>query len=79
MPDYFALQSFRVLAERRVNARGPLIAMSEATVKLGGRAVSATVDDAIVRRGDAITLEDGRVVAKTSSPAKASARASKAR
>ena len=33
------LQSFRVLAERRVNARGQLIALSEATVKLdiGGR------------------------------------------
>jgi 2-isopropylmalate synthase len=30
LPDYFALQSFRVLAERRVNARGQLIALSEA-------------------------------------------------
>ena len=39
VPDYFALHSFRVLAERRVNARGQLIALSEATVKLdvGGR------------------------------------------
>jgi 2-isopropylmalate synthase len=34
VPDYFSLQSFRVLAERRVNARGQLIALSEATVKL---------------------------------------------
>src|SRR5262252_5887174 len=34
VPDYFALHSFRVLAERRVNARGQLIALSEATVKL---------------------------------------------
>ena len=34
MPDYFALQSFRVLAERRLNAKGELIALSEATVKL---------------------------------------------
>jgi 2-isopropylmalate synthase len=34
VPDYFTLQSFRVLAERRVNARGQLIALSEATVKL---------------------------------------------
>ena len=34
VPDYFALQSFRVLVERRVNARGQLIAMSEETVKL---------------------------------------------
>ncbi len=34
VPDYFALQSFRVLAERRLNAKGELIALSEATVKL---------------------------------------------
>ena len=42
VPDYFALQSFRVLSERRVNARGQLITMSEATVKLdvaGARAM----------------------------------------
>jgi len=32
VPDYFTLQSFRVLVERRVNARGQLIALSEATV-----------------------------------------------
>ncbi len=34
VPDYFALQSFRVMAERRWNARGELVTMSEATVKL---------------------------------------------
>jgi 2-isopropylmalate synthase len=34
VPDYFALQSFRVMAERRWNARGELITLSEATVKL---------------------------------------------
>ena len=34
VPDYFALQSFRVLAERRWNAKGDLITLSEATVKL---------------------------------------------
>src|SRR5689334_16480012 len=34
VPDYFTLQSFRVLAERRWNARGELITLSEATVKL---------------------------------------------
>ena len=34
LPDYFALHSFRVLVERRVNARGQTVAMSEATVKL---------------------------------------------
>lgn len=34
VPDYFELQSFRVLAERRWNAKGELITLSEATVKL---------------------------------------------
>ncbi|HEX2885161.1 citramalate synthase [Vineibacter terrae] len=34
VPDYFVLQSFRVLAERRWNAKGELITLSEATVKL---------------------------------------------
>jgi 2-isopropylmalate synthase len=34
VPDYFALQSFRVMAERRWNARGELVTLSEATVKL---------------------------------------------
>jgi len=41
VPHYFVLQSFRVMAERRWNAKGQLIALSEATVKLdvGGRRV----------------------------------------
>lgn len=34
VPDYFDLQSFRVLDERRYNARDELITMSEATIKL---------------------------------------------
>ncbi|MEX2644091.1 MAG: citramalate synthase [Acetobacterales bacterium] len=34
VPEYFRLQSFRVLDERRWNARGELITLSEATVKL---------------------------------------------
>jgi 2-isopropylmalate synthase len=34
VPDYFELQSFRVMAERRWNAKGELITLSEATVKL---------------------------------------------
>jgi 2-isopropylmalate synthase len=34
VPDYFRLTSFRVLTERRFNARGDLVTMSEATVKL---------------------------------------------
>ena len=33
VPDYFALNSFRVLTERRLNARNELVTVSEATVK----------------------------------------------
>ena len=34
IPDYFKLASFRVLDERRWNARGELITLSEATIKV---------------------------------------------
>lgn len=34
VPHYFDLHSFRVLDERRINAKGKLVTMSEATVKL---------------------------------------------
>ncbi len=34
VPEYYALQSFRVLDERRWNARGDLVTLSEATVKV---------------------------------------------
>jgi len=34
MPDFFSVRSFRVMVERRFNARGELVTMSEATVKL---------------------------------------------
>ena len=34
MPDYFKIRSFRVQVERRFNARGELVTISEATVKL---------------------------------------------
>ena len=34
VPDYFAVESFRVLVERRQNARGQLVTISEATVKV---------------------------------------------
>ncbi|MBI1244276.1 MAG: citramalate synthase [Alphaproteobacteria bacterium] len=34
VPDYFRLNSFRVISERRFNARGELVTMSESTVKL---------------------------------------------
>src|SRR6202000_2348111 len=33
VPDYFRLLSFRVLDERRWNARGELVTLSEATIK----------------------------------------------
>jgi 2-isopropylmalate synthase len=33
VPDFFALNSFRVLTERRLNARGELVTVSEATIK----------------------------------------------
>ncbi len=34
VPDYFAIDSYRVIVERRHNARGSLITVSEATVKV---------------------------------------------
>src|SRR5207344_120324 len=34
VPEYFAVESFRVLVERRHNARGELVTVSEAVVKL---------------------------------------------
>ncbi|MEE8517375.1 MAG: alpha-isopropylmalate synthase regulatory domain-containing protein, partial [Alphaproteobacteria bacterium] len=34
LPEYFKLDSFRVLDERRWNARGQLITLSEATIKV---------------------------------------------
>ncbi|HJM49525.1 MAG TPA: citramalate synthase [Alphaproteobacteria bacterium] len=34
LPQYFVVESFRVLVERRYNARGELITVSEATVKV---------------------------------------------
>src|SRR5690606_36856799 len=34
VPDYFRLNSFRVIDERRYNAAGELVTMSEATVKV---------------------------------------------
>src|SRR5216684_629818 len=39
VPDYFRLTSFRVIDERRWNARGELVTLSEATIKVevGGR------------------------------------------
>jgi len=34
VPDYFRVESFRVLVERRYNARGQLVSVAEATVKV---------------------------------------------
>jgi 2-isopropylmalate synthase len=41
VPEYFRLQSFRILDERRWNARGELVTLSEATIKVqvGGKQV----------------------------------------
>ena len=46
VPDYFRLQSFRVIDERRWNARGDLITLSEATIKLevGGEALMTVAE-----------------------------------
>ena len=47
VPDYYRLTSFRVIDERRWNARGELITLSEATVKLEsvpGQAVMAVAE-----------------------------------
>ncbi len=47
VPDYYRLTSFRVIDERRWNAKGELITLSEATVKLeggSGQAVMAVAE-----------------------------------
>jgi 2-isopropylmalate synthase len=46
VPDYFRLQSFRVIDERRWNARGELITLSEATIKveIGGQALMTVAE-----------------------------------
>jgi len=47
VPDYYRLNSFRVIDERRWNARGELITLSEATVKV------------TVQGGDYMTVAEG--------------------
>ncbi len=46
VPEYFRLQSFRVLDERRWNAKGELITLSEATIKVqvGGKQVMTVAE-----------------------------------
>jgi 2-isopropylmalate synthase len=46
VPEYFRLQSFRVLDERRWNAKGELITLSEATIKVlvAGRQLMAVAE-----------------------------------
>ena len=46
VPDYYRLQSFRVLDERRWNAKGELITLSEATIKVqvGGEQVMTVAE-----------------------------------
>jgi len=46
VPDYFKVQRFRVMDERRWNARGELVTLSEATVRVAvGNDVQMTVAD----------------------------------
>jgi len=46
VPDYFNLQSFRVLDERRINAKGKVVTLSEATVKVivGGELIMTVAE-----------------------------------
>lgn len=46
VPDFFALQTFRVIDERRHNAKGQLVTLSEATIKLKveGRTVMSVAE-----------------------------------
>ncbi|HUN47365.1 MAG TPA: citramalate synthase, partial [Stellaceae bacterium] len=46
VPEYFKLQSFRVLDERRWNARGEVVTLSEATIKVevGGERVMTVAE-----------------------------------
>src|SRR5579885_1196301 len=46
VPEYFKLQSFRVLDERRWNARGELVTLSEATIKveIAGRQIMTVAE-----------------------------------
>ena len=46
VPDYFAVNGFRVMVERRHNAKGELITVSEATVKLAidGREIMSVAE-----------------------------------
>ena len=37
LPDYFRLHSFRVIDERRRNAKNELVTLSEATIKADGQ------------------------------------------
>lgn len=48
VPEYFALSSFRVIDERRYNAKGELVTMSEATIKV----VVNDEDHAVVAEGN---------------------------
>ena len=65
--DHFRLLSFRVISERRFNARGELVTMSEATVKLdvGGELVERGAHQAVARalREPDLDLRLGRPVA----------------
>jgi len=46
VPEFFRLQSFRVIDERRWNARGDLVTLSEATIKVdvGGKTLMTVAE-----------------------------------
>jgi len=61
LPTYFMVESFRVLSERRYNARGELITVSEATVKVnvdGERLISVGEGEGPVGALDAALRKD---------------------
>ncbi|MEN2975592.1 citramalate synthase [Tistrella bauzanensis] len=72
VPEYFRLQSFRVIDERRYNARGELVTLSEATIKItvGGVPIMAVAEgngpvnalDTALRRAIAQTYQGVRDV-----------------
>ncbi|MDJ0950331.1 MAG: citramalate synthase [Alphaproteobacteria bacterium] len=60
VPDYFKLNSFRVIDERRWNARGELITLSEATIKVevgGNQAMTVAEGNGPVNALDAALRE----------------------
>jgi 2-isopropylmalate synthase len=56
VPDYFQLKSFRVIDERRWNARGELVTLSEATVRV---LVNGTLEMSVAEGNGPVNALDG--------------------